>query len=55
MAKRLIDWFNTNLAVWVGICNKCNKKYTHNGTQPTQTNCRQKNCDGTIMWQIDRM
>jgi len=55
MTKRLIDWFGTNTAKWRGTCVKCGEVYIHRGTEPTQTRCNKKDCDGTIIWQIDEI
>lgn len=55
MPKRLIDYFGKNIARWVGTCVKCGETYVHRGTEPTQTRCNKKNCDGTIVWQIDEV
>ena len=53
--KKLIEWFDKITAVWRGTCSKCGQVYTHRGTQPTQTTCNKKDCNGTIMWQIDQL
>jgi len=55
MTRRLIDWFNKRTAVWRGTCSTCGKRYTHRGTEPTQTICTYKDCKGTIIWQIEEV
>lgn len=53
--KRLIDWFGKNIARWIGTCTACGEIYVHRGTEPTQSRCTKRDCNGTIIWQLDEI